>query len=97
MVLLGNCMPLVRRYVGLFAGSGIFLKDGHSHHLSGFFSGDCVHEEVLDEDLWSCGVWCTVLAVVVLLEIVLLRYGLEDSTDLNGLALGMSHTVAQRS
>lgn len=50
MVLLGNCMPLVRRYVGLFAGSGIFLKDGHSHHLSGFFAGDCVHEEVLDED-----------------------------------------------
>ena len=50
MVLLGNCMPLVRRYVGLFVGSGIFLKDGHSHHLSGFFAGDCVHEEVLDED-----------------------------------------------
>ena len=37
MVLLGNCMPLVRWYVGLFAGSGIFLKDGHTHHLSGFF------------------------------------------------------------
>ena len=76
---------------------GVFVKSDHGEHFAGFFAGLGVHEEVLDEDLWSCGVWCVVLAVVVLFEIVLLCYSLEDSTDLNGLAVGMSHTVAQRS
>ena len=73
--------------------SHILLKSCHCQHLAGFFAGLGVHEEVLDEDLWSCGVWCAVLAVVVLFEIVLLCYSLEDSTDLNGLAVCASHTV----
>jgi hypothetical protein len=81
----------------LAVGWGVFVESDHGEHLAGFFAGLSVHEEVLDEDLWSSGVWCTVLAVVVLLEIVLLRYSLDDYTDLNGLALGMSHTVALRS
>ena len=83
---------------GLLAvGRCVFVESDHSEHLAGFFAGLGVHEEILDEDLWSCGVWCTVLAVVVLFEIVLLCYSLEDSTELNGLAVSMSHTVAQRS
>ena len=68
----------------------ILLKSCQGEHLAGLFAGLGVHEEVLDEDLWSCGVWCTVLAVVVLPEIILLSYSLEDSTDLNGLALGVT-------
>ena len=78
----------------LAVGWGVFVESDHGEHFAGFFAGLGVHEEVLDEDLWSCGVWCTVLAVVALLEIILLSYSLEDSTDLNGLAVGMSHTVA---
>ena len=71
----------------------ILLESSHCQHFAGFFAGLGIHKEVLNEDFWSCGVWCTVLAVVVLLEIVLLSYSLEDSTDLNGLTVGASHTV----
>ena len=71
----------------------ILLKSCQCQHLAGFFAGFGVHEEVLDEDLWSGGVWCAVLAVVVLLEVVLFCYCFEDSTDLNGLAVGAGYTV----
>ena len=76
---------------------GVFVESDHGEHLAGFFAGFGVDEEVLHEDLWSGGVRGAVLVVVVFFEIVLLCYSLEDSTDLNGLALGMSHTVALRS
>ena len=81
----------------LAVGWGVFVEPDHGEHFAGFFTGFGVHEEVLHEDLWSGGVRGTVLVVVFFLDVVLLRYSLEDSTDLDGLAVGMSHTVAQRS
>ena len=83
---------------GLLAvGWCVLVESDHCEHLSGFFAGLCVDEEVLHEDLWGGGVRGAVLVVVVFFDVVLLCYCLEDSTDLNGLALGMSHTVALRS
>ena len=52
-----------------------------------------VDEEVLHEDLWGGGVRGAVLVVVVFFDVVLLCYCLEDSTDLNGFAVGAGHTV----
>ena len=34
MVLLGNCMPLVRRYVGLFAVWLVFLESCEDKHFA---------------------------------------------------------------
>ena len=72
---------------------GVFVESDHCEHFAGFFASFGVHEEVLHEDLWSGGVRGAVLVVVVFFDVVLLCYGLEDSTDLNGLAVGACHTV----
>ena len=80
----------------LAVGWGIFVESDHGEHLSGFFTGFGVHEEVLHEDLWSGGVRGAVLVVVVFFDVVLLCYGFEDSTDLNGLAVGAGDTVGLR-
>ena len=69
--------------------SSILLKSGHCQHFAGLFAGFGVDEEVLHEDLWGGGVRGAVLVVVVFFDVVLLCYGFEDSTDLNGLAVGV--------
>ena len=79
---------------GLLAvGWSVFVESDHGEHFAGFFDGFGVHEEVLHEDLWSGGVRGTVLVVVVFFDVVLLYYCFEDSTNLDGLAVGAGHTV----
>lgn len=70
---------------------GVFVESDHGEHLTEFFAGYGVHEEVLHEDLWDYGVRGAVLVVVVFFDVVLLCYGFEDSTDLNGFAVGAGH------
>ena len=77
----------------LAVGWGIFVESDHGEHLAGFFAGFGVDEEVLHEDLWGGGVRGAVLVVVVFFDVVLLCYCLEDSADLDGLAVGAGHTV----
>ena len=71
----------------------IFVESDHGEHFAGFFAGFGVDEEVLHEDLWSGCVRGAVLVVVVFFDVVLLCYCFEDSTDLNGLAVGAGDTV----
>ena len=77
----------------LAVGWGVFVESDHGEHLAGFFAGFGVDEEVLHEDLWSGGVRGAVLVVVVFLDVILLCYWFEDSTNLNGLAVGAGNTV----
>ena len=74
----------------------VFVESDHGEHFAGFFAGFGVHEEVLHEDLWSGGVRGAVLVVVVFFDVVLLCYCFEDSTDLNGFAVGAGDTVGLR-
>ena len=71
----------------------VFIESNQSEHFAGFFAGFGVHEEVLHEDLWGGGVRGAVLVVVVFLDVVLLCYCFEDSTDLDGLAVGTGDSV----
>ena len=77
----------------LAVGRCVFVESDHGEHLARFFASYGIDEEVLHEDLWSGCVRSAVLVVVVFFDVVLLCYGLEDSTDLNGLAVGACHTV----
>ena len=80
----------------LAVGWSVFVESDHGEHFAGFFAGFGVHEEVLHEDLWGGGVRGAVLVVEVFFDVVLFCYCLEDSTDLNGLAVGAGHTVGLR-
>ena len=69
----------------------ILVESDQGEHFAGFFAGFGVDEEVLHEDFWGGGVRGAVLVVVVFFDVVLLCYGFEDSTDLNGFAVGAGH------
>ena len=94
MLLLGNWLPQMRLYVRLLAGRLVFLKSGEDEHFAGLLSGDCVHEEILDEHFRTGSVRNAVLLVVVFLEIVHFCDRLKWTADLNGLAVCTGDTVA---
>ena len=97
MLLLGNWLPQMRLYVRLLAGRLVFLKGGEDEHFAGLLSGDCVHEEILDEHFRTGSVRNSVLLVVVFLEIVHFCDRLKWTADLNSLAVCTGDTVALRS
>ena len=71
----------------------VLVESNQGEHFAGLFAGLGIHEEILDEDLWSCGVWCAVLVVVVLLDVILFASRFERCADLDGLTVGTGYTV----
>ena len=66
----------------------ILVKRDQGEHLAGLFAGLGIHEEILDEDLWSCGVRGAVLVVEVFFDVVLFADCFERLGDLDCLAVG---------
>ena len=71
----------------------VLIESNQGEHFAGFFAGFGVHEEVLQEDLWSGGVRGAVLVVEVFFDVVLFADCFERLGDLDCLAVCAGDTV----
>ena len=89
-------------YIGLstyrlvaFAVGGREL--GYCKHIARFLAGGGIDEEILEEDLGIASAYCTILGLVVGLDVDCRCGRILRFADLCGLAVGTADTVALRS